>query len=98
MTFFKQRERGGGVPTFFRTMEECGLRDSLIRSVDTSRPIEGRCITCSHVIRSSKDKVRYDFVYLNGSMFIDYSCRYDYDGAVEAGSDHAAIAVNMKLC
>lgn len=98
MTFFKQRSRDNGAPTFFRTMEECGLRDSLIRNVDTSRPIEGRCITCSHVIRSSKDKVRYDFVYLNGSRFIDYSCRYDYDGAVEAGSDHAAITVDMKLC
>lgn len=98
MTFFKQRSRDNGAPTFFRTLEECGLRDSLIRNVDTSRPIEGRCITCSHVIRSNKDKVRYDFVYLNGSRFIDYSCRYDYDGAVKAGSDHAAITVDMKLC
>ena len=97
MTFFIQKKGDVGAPTFFRTMEACGLRDSLMRGTYASAPLEGRCITCSHVINRGKARVRYDFVYLNEAAFEDYHCAYDYEGAVAAGSDHASVIVDAEL-
>lgn len=97
MTFFVQKKGDVGAPTFFRTMEACGLRDSLMRGTYARALVDGRCITCSHVINRGKARVRYDFVYLNESIFEDYHHSYDYDGAVAAGSDHAAVIINAEL-
>lgn len=44
-----------------------------------------------HILKEEKKKVRYDFLFVNDDLFNDYNVSYDYDGAVKAGSDHAAI-------
>ena len=52
-------------------------------------------LTTSHIIKRRNKKVRYDFLFINRQKFSDYSCEYEYDGAVGAGSDHAAIIMNL---
>ena len=98
MEFFVQSGRtekkdGRGAERFFRSLVEDGLGDSLMRHYDGVWESE-KCLAHSYTINGRKRReVRYDFVFLRKSRFSEWSCRYDYQGARDAGSDHASVIV-----
>lgn len=92
----KTDDKGRGAERFFRSMVEDGLEDSLMRHYDGVWENK-KCLAHSYTINGSRREVRYDFVFLRGSRFSDWSCKYDYQGARGAGSDHASVIVNTTL-
>ncbi len=94
MEFFDNRQKGNGCKTFFMTMHQNHLVDAFVKKYNCNNFIQGECLVPSHIIKRGNKKVRYDFLFVNHSKFCDYSCFYDYDGAIKAGSDHAAIILN----
>lgn len=96
MKFFDNYQKGNGCKTFFETMRQNSLVDSFIKDYDIDKYVEGEYLTTSHIIKRGNKKVRYDFLFINEEKFRDYSCEYEYDGAICAGSDHAAILVTVK--
>lgn len=95
MKFFDNYNKGNGCKTFFESMQACGMVDSYVKDYDTKQYVEGEYLTTSHVIKRGNKKVRYDFLFINADKFDDYHCRYDYCNAVEAGSDHAAVIIDV---
>lgn len=95
MKFFDNYNKGNGCKTFFESMQACGLMDAYVKDYDTKQHVEGEYLTTSHVIKRGNKKVRYDFVFVNEEKIVDYHCRYDYCNAVEAGSDHAAVIIDV---
>ena len=96
MRFFDNYQNGNGCKTFFETMKQNALVDAFVKNYDKSNFVEGEYLTTSHIIKRGNKKVRYDFLFINKEKFNDYSCIYEYEGAVCAGSDHAAIIVEWK--
>lgn len=96
MKFFDNYSKGNGCKTFFETMEANGMVDAFVKDYDTEKHIEGECLTTSHIIKRGHKQVRYDFLFINNKKISNYHCIYDYDNAVEAGSDHAAVIVDVK--
>ena len=96
MKFFDNYNKGNGCKTFFETMEANGMVDAFVKDYDTEKHIEGECLTTSHIIKRGHKQVRYDFLFINNKKISNYHCIYDYDNAVEAGSDHAAVIVDVK--
>ena len=66
-----------------------------MKDYDRSTFVKGEYLTTSHIIKRGSKKVRYDFLFINEQKFSNYSCEYEYDGAVCAGSDHASIIVTL---
>ncbi len=103
MEFFSQgpKEHGYGAKTFFATLNKIGLADALAVNYDPSEYIEGEPLAVSHIIKNRKSntvtKRRYDFVFARKELQVD-SCRYMYEEAVNAGSDHAMICCDYKEC
>lgn len=95
MRFFDNYNKGNGCKTFFETTQAIGLVDSFIKDYDQSRYVAGECLTTSHFIKRGKKKVRYDFLFINNETFKEYCCKYDYDPAIAAGSDHAAVLLEI---
>jgi len=95
MKFFDNYNKGNGCKTFFESLQACGLMDAYVKDYDTKQHVEGEYLTTSHVIKRGNKKVRYDFVFVNEEKIVDYHCRYDYCNAVEAGSDHAAVIIDV---
>lgn len=95
MKFFDNYQKGNGCKAFFETMQQNSLIDSFIKNYDISQYADGKCLTTSHIIKRGNKKVRYDFVFINNDKIKDYLCEYDYNGAISAGSDHAAIILNL---
>jgi len=93
MQFFDNYNKGNGCKTFFETMQMNGLVDSFVKDYNTDNYVEGEYLTTSHVIKRGNKKVRYDFVFVNANKFKNYCCTYDYENAVKAGSDHAAVVI-----
>lgn len=96
MKFFDNYDKGMGCKTFFEIMNENSLADSFIKNYKKEDFIEGECLTTSYVKRGRK-RVRYDFLFINSKKFEEYNCIYNYNDAVEAGSDHAAVIVDVKI-
>lgn len=96
MKFFNNYNKGNGCKTFFETIHKNNLVDSYLNTYDKSKFIDGEYLACSHIIRRSKKKVRYDFLFINEDLFRDYKCVYDYEEAIQSGSDHAAIILNEE--
>ena len=96
MKFYDNYNKGNGCKTFFETMEANGMADSFVKDYDTEKYVEGEYLTTSHIIKRGHKKVRYDFLFVNNEKFLNYHCTYDYDNAVEAGSDHAAVIVDVE--
>jgi len=97
MKFFDNYNKGNGCKTFFETMQANGMVDAFIKDYDTEGYVDGEYLTTSHIIKRGNKKVRYDFLFVNDSKIIEYHCRYDYANAIEAGSDHAAVIVDMII-
>lgn len=95
MKFFDNYNKGNGCKTFFETMQNNGMVDAFIKDYDIEKYVEGEYLTTSHTIKRGNKKVRYDFLFINDNKINDYHCRYDYSNAVEAGSDHAAVIVDI---
>ena len=93
MKFFDNYNKGNGCKTFFETMRANGLVDAFCKNYNINNYIEGEYLTTSHVIKRNNRKVRYDFVFVNANKFKNYCCTYDYENAVKAGSDHAAVVI-----
>ena len=93
MKFFDNYQRGNGCKAFFETMQQNSLVDSFVKHYDRSNFVEGEYLTTSHVIKRGNKKVRYDFLFINEEKINDYLCEYEYDNAVNAGSDHAMIVL-----
>lgn len=91
MEFFDNYDKGKGCKTFFETMNNHFLEDAYVRNYDINAYIEGEYLTTSFVIQRNRKNVRYDFLFVNKGKFENYDCVYDYEGAINAGSDHAAI-------
>lgn len=70
--------------------------DAFIKDYDIEKYVEGEYLTTSHIIKCGHKKVRYDFLFVNDSKFVEYSCKYDYDNAIEAGSDHTTVIVEVS--
>ncbi len=76
-------------------MQTCGMVDAYVKDYDTEQYAEGECLATSHVIKRGNKKVRYDFLFINDDKFDNYHCKYDYCNAVGAGSDHAAVIIDI---
>ena len=96
MKFFDNHNKGNGCKTFFEAMATNGMVDAFVKDYDPKEYVEGEYLTTSHIIKRGNKKVRYDFLFVNDEKIKEYQCRYDYVDAVEAGSDHAAIIVDVK--
>lgn len=96
MKFFDNYNKGKGCKTFFETMQSNNLADSFVKDYDVKNYIEGEYLTTSHIIKGSHKKVRYDFLFVNIEKIPNYHCVYDYYNAIEAGSDHAAIILDVE--
>ena len=95
MTFFDNHCKGKGCASFFNAMAANGLSDSFVKSYDINNFVEGQYLTTSHIIKRGNKHVRYDFLFIDEDKFPSYICSYDYMGAVDAGSDHAAVIVDI---
>lgn len=93
MKFFDNGQKGNGCKTFFEALKQNSLVDAFVKNYDKDKFIEGEYLTTSHIIKRGNKKVRYDFLFINNEKFVEYSCEYEYDDAVRAGSDHAAIII-----
>ena len=90
MTFFTgNKDNGKAARTFFETLINNNLRDSLTEKYDSSKYKEGEPLAISHII-NGKLKKRYDFVFTNKKI---KECSYYYNESIKAGSDHALIEV-----
>ena len=87
--------KGNGCKTFFESMQSNGMADAFIKDYNIDDYIEGKYLTTSHIIKRGKKEVRYNFVFVNESKIKEYHCHYDYHNVVEAGSDHAAVIVEV---
>jgi hypothetical protein len=96
MKFFDNYQKGNGCKTFFEAMKQNALMDAFVKNYDIRKFVEGEYLTTSHIIKRGNKKVRYDFLFINEERFSDYSCEYDYDGAICAGSDHASIVITSS--
>lgn len=95
MEFFDNEDQGTGARTFFATLNESELVDSYLANYDTAEYREGEPITVSHkIIRGDKNK-RYDFVYVDAKYNI-INAEYLYENAIDAGSDHALVVVDIE--
>lgn len=95
MKFFDNYNKGNGCKTFFETMQENGLVDAFIKDYDIHKYVDGEYLTTSHVIKKGNKHVRYDFLFVNEEKINNYKCNYDFRNAVEAGSDHASVIVDL---
>lgn len=95
MHFFDNYNKGNGCKTFFEAMQSTGMVDAFVKDYNIDEYEEGKYLTTSHIIKRGKKEVRYDFLFINEKKIKEYHCNYDYHNAVEAGSDHAAVVVNM---
>ncbi|MBE6007761.1 MAG: hypothetical protein E7235_01020 [Lachnospiraceae bacterium] len=95
MEFFDNYCKGKGCQSFFNAMVSNGLSDSFVKYYDVDSYIQGQPLTTSYIIKRGNKKVRYDFIFINEEKLPTYKCLYDYKGAVAAGSDHAAIIVEV---
>ena len=95
MKFFDNYNKGNGCKTFFELMQVCGMVDAYVKDYNTEKYIEGEYLTTSHVIKRGNKRVRYDFLFINEQKFDGYHCEYDYHNAIEAGSDHAAVIIDV---
>ncbi len=95
MKFFDNYNKGNGCKTFFESMQSYGMVDAYVKDYNAKQYVEGECLTTSHIIKRGNKRVRYDFVFINEGTLGDYHCKYDYYNAVEAGSDHAAVTIDV---
>lgn len=95
MKFFDNYNKGNGCKTFFETMQTNGLADAFVKDYNIGKYEDGKYLTTSHIIKRGKKEVRYDFLFINENRFKGYHCKYDYENAVEAGSDHATVIVEL---
>lgn len=94
MTFFKgNRDKGMGAKTFFYSLGQHELYDSYVMHYDSIDYVEGEPLAVSHVINGEINR-RYDFVFTNRYVV---NSKYLYKEAVEVGSDHALIEVEVEL-
>jgi len=92
MAFFTgNKDNGMGARTFFETLIDNKLYDSLTVNYDSSKYIEGEPLAVSHII-NGKLKKRYDFIFTNKKV---KECNYYYDESITAGSDHSLIEVTI---
>lgn len=94
MVFFDNKDKGKGAKTFFTTLVENDLMDSLGKENLNNDLNQEEPLKVSHVINKRINK-RYDFVFLNKDKFKDYKIKYNYEDALEAGSDHALIEIEV---
>ncbi len=92
MVFFDNKDKGKGAQTFFTALTENGLIDSYAAKYDIENFKCGEPLTTSHKV-SRKYNKRYDFVFLNPTVFNEYSVEYNFDESIAAGSDHSVIKV-----
>ena len=96
MRFFDNYNKGNGCKTFFETMQINGMADAFVKDYKIDEYEEGKYLATSHIIKRGKKKVRYDFLFIKEDKFREYQCKYDYENAVKAGSDHATVIVELK--
>ncbi len=96
MVFFDNKDKGKGAKTFFETIYENGLVDSLAKKYNIENFENGEPLTVSHKV-SGKYNKRYDFVFLNSVVFEEYNTEYDFENSKNAGSDHAIIKVDALI-
>lgn len=90
MVFFDNRDKGHGAKLFFETLAENNLIDSFSHKYDKKKFQYGEPLTISYKINNKINK-RYDFVFLNESLFKNYNIKYNYDNSIESESDHSLI-------
>ena len=97
MKFFAQspKENGYGARTFFKTLNNTGLTDALTVNYDPDDFVEGEPLAMSHHIVKGDQRKRYDFIFTSNAINVS-ECKYYYDEAIKAGSDHALIRVIVK--
>ena len=85
---------GPGAKHFFDKINEIGLVDSFVKHNNITKCEKGVPLTKSHNIRR-KGAVRYDFIFIKNRFEIN-SINYYYEDAINAGSDHAMLACDLK--
>jgi len=89
MKFFEKN--GNGARLFYETLDELGLKDSIIFNYDTNGYTKGKPLAVSHMINGKKP-VRYDFIFVSNKLDVKDTC-YDYEKAKHATADHAIVSV-----
>lgn len=69
--------------------------DAFVKDYDVSSFMDGEYLVTSYIIKRGNKKVRYDFVFVNDTKICEYRCKYDLIDAVDAGSDHAAVILEI---
>lgn len=95
MEFFDNEDGGIGARTFFTTLNDTGLIDAYLVNYDTAEFTEDKPLAVSHKIIRGDQKKRYDFIFADAKLDIVNS-EYCYEKAIEAGSDHALIIVDVE--
>lgn len=96
MKFFDNYQKGNGCKTFFESVQENALVDAFVHNYNFCNYVEGEHLATSHVIKRGKKKVRYDFLFVNLQKIKNFRCIYEYDKAIAAGSDHAAVILSEQ--
>lgn len=95
MVFFDNKDKGKGAKTFFETLNNNNLIDSLLNESIDYVDNQEEPLKVSHII-NKKIKKRYDFVFLDKGKFDKYKTNYNYESSIEAGSDHSLIEININ--
>ena len=93
MEFYKNG--GDGAKKFFIQLIDSKLNDTFVKCNNISAYKQGEPLTVSHKIRGIKP-VRYDFLFTNNSYRVE-NCKYLYEEAIDATSDHALIIADLQL-
>lgn len=95
MQFFDNKDKGLGAKTFFNTINEIELVDSLIYNYNKSEFHENQPLTVSHFVGIKKAPKRYDFMFLNKELNV-LSVKYEMEKSLVASSDHSYIIAELE--
>lgn len=90
MVFFDNKDKGNGAKTFFQTLNENNLIDSLSYKYHKDKFKYGVPLAISHKINKKIAK-RYDFIFVNKNKLKDFVVKYHYENSINAGSDHSLV-------
>ena len=96
MEFFTNKDNGRAARTFFKTLKDTNLTDSILSGYDINSYVPREPLAVSHQIKRGNQKKRYDFVFTSKTIGVS-KCKYCYEEAIKAGSDHALISVDADF-
>lgn len=94
MKFYDNKDKGVGAKTFFVSLLENGLTDSLISSKASYN--NGHPLAISHEVKN-RGSVRYDFIFVNEEYISVEDVTYNLRDAKKATGDHAFVIMKFTI-